>query len=121
MANRVVERETLETEVKDLADPVRQELIPPLQEKVRERGLWATHQGAELGGKGHGQVKLGLLNEILGRSDISSIVFGCQAPDTGNAEVLAHYGTAEHKERYLGPAGGADLLLVPDDRAPGRF
>ena len=77
----------------DLADPLRQELIPPLQEKVQERGLWATHLGPELGGAGFGQVKLALLNEILGRSLSGPTVFGCQAPDTGNAEILAHYGT----------------------------
>jgi acyl-CoA dehydrogenase len=89
--------------VTDVSDPIRQELIPPLQAKVKERGLWATHLGPELGGQGHGQVKLALLNEILGRCMMSSIVFGCQAPDTGNAEILAHYGTEEHKKRYLQP------------------
>jgi acyl-CoA dehydrogenase len=89
--------------VLDTTDPVRQELIPPLQAQVKARGLWATHLGPDLGGKGHGQVKLGLLNEILGRSGLASIVFGCQAPDTGNAEILAHYGTEEHKRRWLQP------------------
>jgi acyl-CoA dehydrogenase len=87
----------------DLRDPVRQKLIPPLQQQVRERGLWATHLGPELGGLGYGQVKLALLNEILGRSHCGPIVFGCQAPDSGNAEILAHYGTVELKERYLRP------------------
>jgi acyl-CoA dehydrogenase len=87
----------------DLHDPVRQKLIPPLQRRVRERGLWATHLGPELGGLGYGQVKLALLNEILGRSHCGPIVFGCQAPDSGNAEILAHYGTDELKERYLRP------------------
>jgi acyl-CoA dehydrogenase len=87
----------------DLRDPVRQKLIPPLQQRVRERGLWATHLGPELGGLGYGQVKLALLNEILGRSHCGPIVFGCQAPDSGNAEILAHYGTDELKERYLLP------------------
>lgn len=87
----------------DLSDPVRQALIPPLQDKVRERGLWATHLGPHLGGPGYGQVKLALLNEILGRSHSAPIVFGCQAPDSGNAEILAHYGTPELKERYLEP------------------
>jgi acyl-CoA dehydrogenase len=87
----------------DMRDPVRQKLIPPLQERVRERGLWATHLGPELGGLGYGQVKLALLNEILGRTHCGPIVFGCQAPDSGNAEILAHYGTAELKERYLRP------------------
>jgi acyl-CoA dehydrogenase len=87
----------------DMADPVRQRLIPPLQEQVRERGLWATHLGPELGGLGYGQLKLALLNELLGATKCGPIVFGCQAPDSGNAEILAHYGTEELKERYLQP------------------
>jgi acyl-CoA dehydrogenase len=87
----------------DLRDPVRQALIPPLQEQVRARGLWATHLGPHLGGPGYGQVKLALLNEILGRSHSAPIVFGCQAPDSGNAEILAHYGSDELKRRYLDP------------------
>ena len=70
---------------------------------MRRQGLWATHLGAELGGQGYGQLKLALLNEILGRSSWAPIVFGCQAPDTGNAEIIAHYGTPEQKERYLRP------------------
>jgi acyl-CoA dehydrogenase len=87
----------------DLQDPVRQALVPPLQRRVRERGLWACHLGPELGGPGYGQVKLALLNEILGRAHCGPIVFGCQAPDSGNAEILAHYGTDEQKARYLQP------------------
>lgn len=87
----------------DLHDPVRQALIPPLQKVIKERGLWATHLGPHLGGPGFGQVKLALLNEILGRSECAPIVFGSQAPDSGNSEILAHYGTPELKERYLEP------------------
>jgi len=87
----------------DMDDPARQRLIPPLQQQVRDRGLWATHLGANLGGPGYGQLKLALLNEILGRTHSGPIVFGCQAPDSGNAEILAHYGTPELKERYLQP------------------
>ena len=79
------------------------EAIDPLKEEVRRQGLWATHLGPELGGQGYGQLKLALLNEILGRSPWAPIVFGCQAPDTGNAEIIAHYGTPEQKERYLQP------------------
>ncbi|MFC8045272.1 acyl-CoA dehydrogenase family protein [Nocardia sp. NPDC057353] len=81
----------------------RRDAIAPLKQKVRDQGLWATHLGPELGGQGHGQVKLALLNEILGRCSWAPIVFGCQAPDTGNAEILAHYGTPEQRERYLRP------------------
>jgi acyl-CoA dehydrogenase len=94
----------------DVADPVRQALFPPLQERVRERGLWATHLGTELGGPGHGQLKLALLNEVLGRSKCAPSIFGCQAPDTGNGEILAHFGTEEQKQRYLGPLLRNDVV-----------
>src|SRR5688500_4099358 len=87
----------------DLDDPLRQALIPPLQARVQERGLWACHLGPHLGGRGYGQVKLALLNEILGRSHCGPIVFGCQAPDSGNAEILAHYGSDHLKRTYLDP------------------
>jgi acyl-CoA dehydrogenase len=87
-------------------DPMTAEMrrvIDPLKAEVRAQGLWATHLGPELGGQGHGQLKLALLNEILGRSLWASVVFGTQAPDTGNAEIIAHYGTPEQKARYLQP------------------
>jgi acyl-CoA dehydrogenase len=87
----------------DVSDPLRRELIVPLQRQVKERGLWATHLGPELGGQGHGQVKLALLNELLGGAALASFVFGCQAPDTGNAEIIAHYGTEAHKKSFLQP------------------
>jgi len=78
-------------------------IVDPLKQRVREQKLWACHLGPELGGEGYGQVKLSLMNEILGRSRWAPIIFGCQAPDTGNAEIIAHYGTDEQKERYLRP------------------
>ena len=78
-------------------------VVRPLQRQVKDRGLWACHLGPDLGGKGYGQLKLGLMNEILGRSGFAPSVFGCQAPDSGNAEILAHYGTQTLKERYLQP------------------
>jgi acyl-CoA dehydrogenase len=87
----------------DVKDPIRKELIPPLQQKVKDRGLWACHLGPELGGPGYGQVKLALMNEILGRARCGPTIFGCQAPDSGNSEILAHYGTPEQKEQFLEP------------------
>jgi acyl-CoA dehydrogenase len=90
-------------EVYEQLDDTRRKIVDPLKEEVRRRDLWATHLGPELGGQGYGQLKLALLNEILGRSQWAPIVFGCQAPDTGNAEIIAHYGTPEQKERYLTP------------------
>jgi acyl-CoA dehydrogenase len=87
----------------DMSDPNWAKLVRPLQAEVKKRKLWACHLGADLGGQGYGQLKLALMNEILGRARFASIIFGCQAPDTGNGEILAHYGTAEHKEKYLKP------------------
>src|ERR1700688_1139546 len=57
--------------------------MAPLQERVKEQGLWAAHLGPELGGPGFGQVKLGLMHEILGASELAPPVFGNQAPDSG--------------------------------------
>lgn len=85
-------------------------IIRPLQELVKERGLWACHLGPELGGKGFGQVKLGLMNEVLGRSRFAPVVFGTQAPDTGNAEILARFGTEEQKARYLRPLLDGEIV-----------
>jgi acyl-CoA dehydrogenase len=87
----------------DVRDPKRNKLVRPLQAEVKKRKLWACHLGPELGGQGYGQIKLALMNEILGRSRFAPIVFGCQAPDSGNAEILAHYGTPDQKKRFLQP------------------
>jgi acyl-CoA dehydrogenase len=87
----------------DVKDENRNRLARPLQRKVKDRKLWACHLGPELGGQGYGQVKLALLNEIIGRSVYGPTVFGCQAPDSGNAEILAHYGTEAQKAAYLKP------------------
>ena len=94
----------------DMTDPARQRLIPPLQRHVQERGLWACHLGPKLGGPGYGQLKLALMNEILGRSHWGPIVFGCHAPDSGNAEILAHYGSPELKAHYLEPLLRNDIV-----------
>src|SRR5215470_17647630 len=83
--------------------PEMRRIIDPLKDQVRRQGLWATHLGPELGGQGYGQLKLCLLNEILGRSSWAPVIFGCQAPDTGNAEIIAKFGTPEQKEKYLQP------------------
>jgi acyl-CoA dehydrogenase len=91
-------------------DETLRQVVDPLKQRVRDQKLWATHLGPELGGEGHGQLKLALLNEILGRSSWAPVVFGCQAPDTGNAEIIAHYGTPEQKERYLRPLLDGELF-----------
>ena len=87
----------------DTTHPARAALFPPLQQKVRDQGLWACHLGPELGGPGYGQFKLACMNLILGRSRCAPKVFGTAAPDTGNSEILAHYGTPKQKKEFLEP------------------
>jgi acyl-CoA dehydrogenase len=85
-------------------------ILRPLQEQVKKEGLWACHLGPELGGQGYGQVKLALMNEILGRSYWAPTVFGTAAPDTGNAEILAMFGTEAQKARYLQPLLDGEIV-----------
>ncbi|NKC16109.1 MAG: acyl-CoA dehydrogenase [Gammaproteobacteria bacterium] len=94
----------------DIANPGNRKIVPKLQASVKEQGLWACHLGPELGGQGFGQLKLALMNEILGRARFAPIVFGCQAPDTGNAEILAHYGQEHHKRQWLTPLLNGDIV-----------
>jgi acyl-CoA dehydrogenase len=97
-------------EPRDRADSLRALLIPPLQDIVKERGMWACHLKVEDGGSGVGYVEATLLNEILGRTKCGPIVFGCQSPDAGNTEILAAFGTASQKDRYLAPLVSGDAI-----------
>jgi acyl-CoA dehydrogenase len=93
----------------EIAQPELDRLLAPVKERVKERGLWAAHLPPDLGGQGFGQVKLGLMNEILGTSIYAPPAFGCQAPDSGNSEILALAGTDEQKERWLYPLLAGEL------------
>jgi acyl-CoA dehydrogenase len=93
----------IETIQHDIGQAELDRIYAPLQEQVREHGLWAAHLPRDLGGQGFGQVKLGLMNEILGTSIFAPNAFGCQAPDSGNSEIIALAGTPEQKERWLYP------------------
>ena len=84
-------------------DPKIKALVKGLQNQIKHQGLWAIFLDKELGGPGYGQLKLGLLNEILGRYGSAPALFGAAAPDTGNMEMLAAYGTEAQKERWLKP------------------
>jgi acyl-CoA dehydrogenase len=91
-------------------DPRVVQIVNPLKQAVRDKGLWACHLGPDLGGAGYGQLKLALMNEILGPSPWAPTIFGTQAPDTGNAEILAHYGTDRQKAAYLQPLLDGDIV-----------
>jgi alkylation response protein AidB-like acyl-CoA dehydrogenase len=73
------------------------------QDKVRQIGLWATNHPVEFGGLGLSMVEHGLLSEALGRSPLGHLIFGVQAPDAGNVEILHTHATDEQRERYLRP------------------
>ena len=97
-------------EVLDADDPTVMRIIRDLQKEVKARQLWATHLPPELGGQGYGQVKLALMHEIEGESQLAPWVFGNQAPDSGNAEILALVGTEEQKRRWLYPLLDGQLV-----------
>src|SRR3954469_1348106 len=83
--------------------------LRPMKDAVKEQGLWAAHLDPELGGQGFGQVKLGLMHEILGTSMLAPMAFGCAAPDSGNSEILALAGTPEQKRQWLEPLLAGEL------------
>jgi acyl-CoA dehydrogenase len=91
-------------------NPKAKALADPLKQQVKDRGLWALFLDRDLGGPGFGQLKLALLNEILGRYRSAPVVFGTAAPDTGNMEMLAAYGTPEQKEKWLYPLMNQEIF-----------
>ena len=82
----------------DVKNPENVRLVRPLQAEVKARGLWACHLGPELGGPGFGQVKLALLNEILGRSHFAPVVFGWVVAGHQLGAACAAYGAGVLRE-----------------------
>jgi acyl-CoA dehydrogenase len=74
-----------------------------VRDEVRAQGWWAPHFHAEHGGMGLSLMEFAHVSEVLGRSPLGHYIFGCQAPDVGNMEILAQFGTPAQKERWLGP------------------
>src|SRR5262245_25245853 len=70
-------------------------VLAELRAKCKKEGLWAPQAPKEVGGLGLGLVEHGLVSERLGRSPLGHYVFGCQAPDAGNLEILHKYGSTE--------------------------
>ena len=98
-----VREEIMPLETIDLDRVTFDRIAQPLTEKVKEQGLWAAHLPRELGGEGFGSVRLALMHEILGQCRYAPILFGNQAPDAGNAELLAIGATPEQQERWMHP------------------
>jgi len=90
-------------------DEAAQELVGELRGRAKSEGLWAPHLPPEAGGTGEGFLAYAHLNEEIGRSIWAQLVFGCQAPDAGNGEILHLFGTDEQKERWLKPLVAGDV------------
>ncbi|MBU2647029.1 acyl-CoA dehydrogenase family protein [bacterium] len=85
---------------------------PELKKKrqlVKEMELWAPLHPKEFGGMGLPLMDTAMIYEALGRTPLGLYVFGCQAPDAGNIEILHKYGTPEQKKKYLQPLVDGDI------------
>ncbi|MBK6288019.1 MAG: acyl-CoA dehydrogenase family protein [Gammaproteobacteria bacterium] len=99
--------------------PRQTEILETLKSKARERGLWNFFLTGHEDGHGLNTVEYAYIAEETGKSHLAPEVFNCSAPDTGNMEVLARYGTPEQKQRWLVPllAGeirSAYVMTEPD-------
>src|SRR5262245_15229285 len=84
-------------------------ILDELRKRCKAAGMWGPQQPKELGGLGLGLVEHGLVSERLGRSPLGHYVFGCQAPDAGNLEILHKYGTPDQKARWLEPLARGEI------------
>ena len=105
MMKEFVEKELVPLEAAFLKRPM-SELLPEIEEKrqmVKKMELWAPLHPKEYGGMGLSLTDYALCAEALGGNHLGLYVFGCQAPDAGNIEILHKYGTEEQKAQYLQP------------------
>ena len=111
MVGEFVDRELIPIEGEMLhGDPdTVAEMVAAAQGKVRQMGLWAPNHPVEFGGLGLSMVDHGLLSEALGRSPLGHTVFGVQAPDAGNIEILHTHATPEQRERWLAPLVAGEI------------
>jgi acyl-CoA dehydrogenase len=84
-------------------------LLSDLRAQCKAAKLWGPQLPHELGGLGLGLVEHGLVSERLGKTPLGHFVFGCQAPDAGNIEILHKYGTPEQKARWLAPLAHGEI------------
>jgi len=100
------------------------EMVPTLarvREKVKAEGLWAPQVPKAWGGMEMPFRQHALVSEVLGFTPLGHYVFGCQAPDAGNIEILLQFGTDEQKQKWLGPLARGEIRscfsMTEPDRA----
>ncbi|HEY5944500.1 MAG TPA: acyl-CoA dehydrogenase family protein [Kofleriaceae bacterium] len=98
-----------EAEVFDKGFKAAAPLLAELRAKVKAEGMWGPQLPKDIGGLGLDLVEHGLVSERLGRSPLGHYVFGAQAPDAGNIEILHKYGSPMQKERFLEPLARGDI------------
>ena len=111
MVNEFVDRELVPIEAEMLFGTAAtvEEMVADAQVKVRQMGLWAPNHPVEFGGLGLSMVEHGLLSEAMGRSPLGHTVFGSQAPDAGNIEILHTHATDEQRDRFLRPLVAGEI------------
>lgn len=90
--------------------------------KVQQAGLWAPQIPREWGGMGLSLCDFALVSEVLGQSPLGHYLFGCQAPDAGNMEVLIRHGSADQKQRFLRPLALGEIrscFAMTEPETPG--
>ena len=105
MIDEFVDKELIPLEPEFLTTPSTS-LLPLFEEKrklVRQMELWAPNHPKEYGGMELNLMEHALVSESLGRSPLGHYIFGCQAPDAGNIEILHQFGSEAQKEKYLRP------------------
>ena len=85
------------------------EILSTLKARAKERGLWNFWLTGDHGGPGLSTVDYAYLAEEMGKSHLAPEVFNCNAPDTGNMEVLLKYGSPKLQERWLTPLMAGDM------------
>ena len=119
-ARDFVRDEVLPLETLELTEEQWQAATAPLKQQVRERDLWAPHLPPELGGGGWDLIRQGLLYEVIGGSDFAQIVFGNQAPDSGNAVLLAGEVRSAFSMTEPHTAGSDPTLIASNARIEGE-
>ncbi len=119
----VVRNELIPLETLQLSPHQLSEALAPVQAEAKARKLWAAHLPPELGGEGFGQVKLGLMHEILGQTAYGPVAFGNNAPDSGNAELIAigiqTTGREDQRAQWLEPLLAGEIRSAFSMTEPG--